>query len=311
MSEAHLSGGSPLNKEGAPASDEENQRVSPWVPSIPEGQARPTPSPPFSKRAERDCEPIQQGVLSSAQEARISGVFEPGARNSEALAPQLETSRPLNLEPVANQLYAIAELLRTGRLAALSRLVATERPTGHTNDISGTSPGECSAQPAAIGPDKQAAAFSPARSNGAPMQPMASCDEQTPSLLSRRSGHDLREHYAHHARQIYASRRKRCAIFDNAELFGEPAWDILLDLYIAHAEGKQVSVSSACIGSAAPSTTGLRWLGILAQHDLVVREHDPDDQRRVLVHLSEGGLQAMDQFFASAIAHADQRPASA
>ena len=43
---------------------------------------------------------------------------------------------------------------------------------------------------------------------------------------------------------------------DNDELFGEPAWDILLDLYIANVENKPVSVSSACIGSAAPPTTG-------------------------------------------------------
>lgn len=50
------------------------------------------------------------------------------------------------------------------------------------------------------------------------------------------------------ARQAYALRRKRAAIFGNPELFGEPAWDILLDLYIAHAEAKPVSVSSACSG---------------------------------------------------------------
>ena len=60
------------------------------------------------------------------------------------------------------------------------------------------------------------------------------------------------------ARKAYALRRKRAALFGNPDLFGEPAWDILLDLYIAAGEGKPVSVSSACIGSAAPATTGLR-----------------------------------------------------
>ena len=101
------------------------------------------------------------------------------------------------------------------------------------------------------------------------------------------------------AREAYAVRRRRSVIFKNDELFGEPAWDILLDLYIAHTESKPVSVSSACIGSAAPPTTGLRWLGVLAEHDLVLREHDPDDQRRVLVRLTEKGLAAMDNYFAS------------
>jgi hypothetical protein len=99
------------------------------------------------------------------------------------------------------------------------------------------------------------------------------------------------------ARQAYALRRRRAAIFGNPELFGEPAWDILLDLYIAHADGKPVSVSSACIGSAAPSTTGLRWLGVLLEEGLVVRENDADDHRRVLVRLTRAGITAMERFF--------------
>ena len=109
-----------------------------------------------------------------------------------------------------------------------------------------------------------------------------------------------RLNYAEMARRAYATRRKRAAIFGNPELFGEPAWDILLDLYIAFVHEKPVSVSSACIGSAAPPTTGLRWLGVLAEHGLVAREQDPDDQRRVLVRLTERGANAMDEYFATA-----------
>ncbi len=101
------------------------------------------------------------------------------------------------------------------------------------------------------------------------------------------------------ALHTYALRRNRAAIFGNPELFGEPAWDILLDLHIAHAEGKPVSVSSACIGSAAPPTTGLRWLGVLAEEGLVVRENDADDHRRVLVRLTRTGIKAMERFFDS------------
>lgn len=99
------------------------------------------------------------------------------------------------------------------------------------------------------------------------------------------------------ARKTYALRRKREAIFGNPDLFGEPAWDILLDLFIAQAEGKPVSVSSACIGSAAPATTGLRWLGVLADEGLVVRENDAEDHRRVLVRLTQAGRAAMERFF--------------
>lgn len=99
------------------------------------------------------------------------------------------------------------------------------------------------------------------------------------------------------ARKTYALRRKRASLFGNPDLFGEPAWDILLDLFIAQGEGKPVSVSSACIGSAAPATTGLRWLGVLADEGLILRENDPADHRRVLVRLTPAAQVAMDRFF--------------
>lgn len=111
-----------------------------------------------------------------------------------------------------------------------------------------------------------------------------------------RSARIIRNHVAL-ARKAYALRRKRAAIFGNPDLFGEPAWDIMLDLFIAQGEDKTVSVSSACIGSAAPATTGLRWLGVLAEDGLVVRENDPEDHRRVLVRLTPAGTAAMQRFF--------------
>ncbi|MEM7778848.1 MAG: MarR family transcriptional regulator [Pseudomonadota bacterium] len=122
-----------------------------------------------------------------------------------------------------------------------------------------------------------------------------------PHPPQRRSETDqaIRLANADFAREIYSTRRRRSGIFGHEELFGEPAWDILLDLYIAYVDQKPVSVSSACIGSAAPPTTGLRWLGVLSEHGFVLREHDPQDQRRVLVRLTELGLSAMDEYFAS------------
>ncbi|WP_298466324.1 winged helix DNA-binding protein [uncultured Erythrobacter sp.] len=134
----------------------------------------------------------------------------------------------------------------------------------------------------------------------APPDSASALDTDAPPENSHsRDRGDPRETYARHARAVYNTRRQRGAIFGNAELFGEPAWDILLDLYIAFVDGKSVSVSSACIGSAAPPTTGLRWLGVLAENELVVREPDPDDQRRVMVRLTERGIEAMDRYFAS------------
>jgi hypothetical protein len=102
------------------------------------------------------------------------------------------------------------------------------------------------------------------------------------------------------ARQTYDDRRRRTKIFRSEDLFGEPAWDILLDLFIAAKERRRVSVTSACIGSAVPSTTALRWITILEKQGLLAREADPGDARRVYVKLSTRGYSAMLEYFASA-----------
>lgn len=102
------------------------------------------------------------------------------------------------------------------------------------------------------------------------------------------------------ARQTYEDRRRRTKIFGSEDLFGEAAWDILLDLFIAAKERRRVSVTSACIGSAVPSTTALRWITILEKQGLLVREADPGDARRVYVKLSARGYAAMLEYFASA-----------
>jgi hypothetical protein len=62
-------------------------------------------------------------------------------------------------------------------------------------------------------------------------------------------------------REIIKKRRLRERFF-GAELFADPAWDILLDLKAAGLEGQNVSVSSLCIAAAVPPTTALRWVFI-------------------------------------------------
>jgi CheY-like chemotaxis protein len=64
------------------------------------------------------------------------------------------------------------------------------------------------------------------------------------------------------------------------ELFGDPAWEMLLDLLLARIESRQVSVSSACIASGAPMSTALRLVRRLVSSDVLVRVPDEHDRRR-------------------------------
>ena len=98
------------------------------------------------------------------------------------------------------------------------------------------------------------------------------------------------------ARRMYLTRRQRENFF-SSDLFGEPAWDILIDLYIATKENTKISTTSACIGANVPPTTGLRWLQVLEGHGLIERECDINDQRRTFVKLSKSGCDAMSKFF--------------
>lgn len=102
----------------------------------------------------------------------------------------------------------------------------------------------------------------------------------------------------HMVRQVIANRQARARFFD-AELFGDPAWDMLLDLTAAHGEGTQVSVTSLCIAAAVPATTALRWLTQMVESGIFVRVPDPADKRRAFIALSDRSLTAMAGYFAS------------
>lgn len=99
-------------------------------------------------------------------------------------------------------------------------------------------------------------------------------------------------------RQIIANRQARSRFFD-PELFGDPAWDMLLDLTAAHAEGTRVSVTSLCIAAGVPATTALRWLTQMVESGIFVRVPDPADRRRAFIALSDKAVAAMSGYFAS------------
>lgn len=115
------------------------------------------------------------------------------------------------------------------------------------------------------------------------------------SILSNRSrlaSQISDEELARYASQVYTTRRKRDRRIGE-RFFGEPSWDILLDLFIQRQRGAAVSVTSACLASASPATTGHRWLGLLEDAGIVARYPDPHDGRVSLVRLTDQGWEIM------------------
>ncbi|MCA1200138.1 hypothetical protein K9B35_19395 [Sphingomonas sp. R647] len=115
---------------------------------------------------------------------------------------------------------------------------------------------------------------------------------------SREASGPERKERADEVRARIRARRLRDKFFDS-RLFADPAWDILLDLYCAHLEYREVSVSSLCIAAATPPTTALRWIASMTDADLLLRRPDGNDKRRHIISLSESALQAIDRYFAA------------
>lgn len=81
--------------------------------------------------------------------------------------------------------------------------------------------------------------------------------------------------------------KRRSRLMSAANLFADPAWFIMLDLFVRQHSGLQTTVSSACHASFSPVTTALRHLAILTERKIIEREYDPVDQRRVFVKLTQ------------------------
>jgi hypothetical protein len=106
------------------------------------------------------------------------------------------------------------------------------------------------------------------------------------------------------ASRLYRSRRRRARHFD-AEMFAEPAWDMLLDLFIAKVRGKQMRTQSLCLASEVPETTALRWIGVLERNGLVARHLAEHDHRLRLIALTPKGYRVMRQYLMEGIEASD------
>ena len=101
------------------------------------------------------------------------------------------------------------------------------------------------------------------------------------------------------ARRILQFRRARELRFPSG-IFADPAWDMMLDLFVQEGAGRDTSVSSACGAAAVPATTALRHLAQLEHEGLVERRASPSDRRRVLVSLAAPASYALRDLLGTA-----------
>ena len=90
------------------------------------------------------------------------------------------------------------------------------------------------------------------------------------------------------AAAMLAARTQRLRHID-PKLFGEPAWDMLLFLFLAYASGRSVTVGEACESCGAYPSIAHRWLTVLVKEGLVEIREDGESDLLKLVQLTKFG----------------------
>lgn len=94
-------------------------------------------------------------------------------------------------------------------------------------------------------------------------------------------------------------RRAERSKFFPAEIFGEPAWNILLDLYLSASFDRPVTVSNACDASSVPHSTAIRWIDMLVDLGMIERQQSELDQRVIFLRLTSTAEKKLISYFAA------------
>ncbi|MDZ3831904.1 MAG: JAB domain-containing protein [Sphingopyxis sp.] len=87
------------------------------------------------------------------------------------------------------------------------------------------------------------------------------------------------------ARRAIRRRILRRQLIGTEELFGDPAWEMLVDLFIHECERKRLSVSALCVTASIPMSSALRLAQKLCDAGITRRVPDPIDGRRTFIRL--------------------------
>jgi DNA-binding transcriptional ArsR family regulator len=89
---------------------------------------------------------------------------------------------------------------------------------------------------------------------------------------------------------ILMLRRGREEVFGK-NLFSDPAWDILLELYAAHLGRRTISITDLAADIGLPQSTVSRWVDVLAENGFV----DPPCTHPEAINLTKCGTAGMER----------------
>lgn len=87
--------------------------------------------------------------------------------------------------------------------------------------------------------------------------------------------------------RIIRSAREGIGQFFDAELFADPAFDMLLFVFLEEEAGRPVETSACYRASGVPRTTAVRWINMMVSNGMFESAPHPTDRRLALLSLSE------------------------
>lgn len=100
------------------------------------------------------------------------------------------------------------------------------------------------------------------------------------------------------AERLYQERRRRDEYFPRG-LFGEPAWDLLLALFIAHEDGKSLTLEKACAAARLTGDEAAPVIDKLAGAGLVERSRCDWDKRRNCLLLTRHATERLSDYLSA------------
>jgi DNA-binding MarR family transcriptional regulator len=98
------------------------------------------------------------------------------------------------------------------------------------------------------------------------------------------------------ARDTLEYRRRRYRYFPRGML-GEPAFDIMLSLYVAESEQRHVTHTMIAEMAEVPSSSAHRWIDFLAGKRFLDRAKHPFDSRATVLMLTPEGRKSLQSLF--------------
>lgn len=97
------------------------------------------------------------------------------------------------------------------------------------------------------------------------------------------------------AKAALAARHRRASRFPGVRFY-DPSWDMILELYVASRERRDLGVSQLCLLSGGSTTTALRHIENMEALGYLGRAADPEDRRRLVVTMLPSLDYAMDRW---------------